>query len=112
MVRLFAVATVAATVAVASASAAQKPAIVIEHSSPLVVRGMGFHAREAVTVTAPFARLRVKSSTTGGFLASFNRGADRCTGGRIVAVGASGDRVVMRLPPMMCLPATTQRTPG
>ena len=112
MVRLLAIATVAAAVAAASASAALKPTLTIEHSSPLVVRGLAFHARETVTVTAPAGRLRVRASVNGSFLATFGTGTDRCSGGRIVAVGASGDRVVLKLPQMMCLPAAAQSTPG
>lgn len=115
MVRLLTLATVAAVAAVAAAApavAARTPSLKIEKATPLVVRGLGFHARETVTLTAPVGRLRMRTTATGGFLASFQSGVDRCSGGRIVAIGTSGDRVVLRLPQLMCAPASPAATPG
>jgi hypothetical protein len=75
--------------------------------SPLVVRGARFTPRETVTVTTPTGRLQVRTTATGAFVASF-RGVPRCSGGGIViARGAHGERVTLRLPLMMCAPATT-----
>jgi hypothetical protein len=112
MVRLLTLTTLVASVAVGTGSAALKPSISIESSKPLVVRGLAFHAREVVTVTAPVGHLRVHASVNGTFVATFRNGTDRCSGGRIVALGATGDRVVIKLPQMMCLPAASQATPG
>ena len=105
MVRLLAVALASITVGAAQAGNAISPSLKIEHASPLVVRGLNFHARESVTVTAPAGRrMRIRTTATGGFLATFPQG-DRCSGGQILARGAAGDQAILRLPPMMCLPA-------
>jgi hypothetical protein len=113
MMRLLTLALVVASVAAASASAvARAPSLKIERATPLVVRGLGFHAREIVTVTTSIGHLRVRTTATGGFVASFRTGTDRCSGGRIVALGTTGDRAVLRLPQLMCAPAAPAAASG
>jgi hypothetical protein len=98
----------AVTLALATpASAATGPALWLQHVRPLTVRGIGFHARESVSVTAPSGRVRTKTNAAGSSVVTFQSVGDRCSGGRIVAIGARGERVVLRLPPTMCLPAGT-----
>jgi hypothetical protein len=89
------------------ASAATIPALQLQHVRPMIVRGVGFHARESVSVTAPSGHIRTKTNAAGSFVVTFQSGGDRCSGGRIVAIGARGEHAVLRLPPTMCLPATT-----
>lgn len=99
----------AAAVAVAAAFAAvaaavQHPKLVLFNRAPLEVRGTGFRSKEGVTVSAVGLRVHVRSSSHGRFVANFRVG-DRCSGGRVLAVGSSGDRAALRLAPTLCPPA-------
>ena len=87
------------------AGAERAPTLRMVNFTPLVVRGTAFVPREVVTVTAPTGRIQVRTTATGSFVASF-RGTPRCSsGGVVVAVGARGERVLLRLPLTMCAPA-------
>jgi hypothetical protein len=66
------------------------------------VHGTGFKPRERVVVHAGTAAVAVRATSLGRFVATVS--FDRCSGGRIFAVGASGDRAVLRLPPTGCPP--------
>ena len=95
----------AAAVLAAPAWAERTPSLRLVDFTPLVVRGTAFVPRELVTVTAPTGRVQVRTTATGAFVASFG-GTPRCSsGGVVVARGAHGERVLLRLPLTMCAPA-------
>jgi hypothetical protein len=102
-------AALAAAVVVPSASAsAAAPRIVIARSAPLVVAGSHFKAGERVTVSVGPSVRQVRTTRRGSFQASFAGVAfDRCSGGRIAAVGSLGDRAVLVQSRVMCAPAST-----
>jgi hypothetical protein len=105
--RRIAIAALASAVLVPSASAAA-PRIVIAKSTPLVVSGSHFKARERVTVTFGQSTRHVRTTPLGSFQASFPGVVfDRCSGSRIAAVGALGDRAVIVQAHVMCAPAST-----
>ena len=100
-----ALAAVALAAAAASAGAAATPTLRLVNMSPLVVRGTAFVPREAVTVSTPYGHTRIRATATGGFVVRFGR-VPRCSsGGVVVARGAHGERVLLRLPLTMCAPA-------
>jgi len=68
-----------------------------------MIRGTGFRPVEKVTVRTPIAVLTIRTSRLGSFHAVFP--ADRCTSGMVVALGARGDRALLRLPRALCPPA-------
>ena len=96
----------AAALALAAAAGAEStPSLRLVAYAPLVVRGIEFVPGETVTVTAPIGRVTVRTTAAGAFVARF-RGAPRCSGGGIVvARGAHGETVRLRLPVTMCAPA-------
>jgi hypothetical protein len=101
------VAAFAIAVVVPSASAAA-PRLVIANSSPLVVSGSHFKAGERVTVTFGQSTRRVRTTRLGRFRASFAGVAvDRCSGLRIAAVGARGDRALLVQSRVKCAPASS-----
>jgi hypothetical protein len=79
-------------------------AIVAAHPSLAVMggklHGAGFKAHERVVVHVGSSSVTVRTTALGRFVAPL----DRCSGGRVVAVGAAGDRAVLRLPPTGCPP--------
>lgn len=94
----------AALVAAAPAAGTAHPSLSLVRAQPLTVRGTGFLARERVVVRTGQVRLAVRTSTAGRFVAAFET-TDRCSAVRVVAVGASGDQAVLRLPPIECPPS-------
>jgi hypothetical protein len=105
LVSMVVAAVVAGALVAAVATGVRRPELTLVSRMPLEVRGTGFRPREGVTVTAGGSRVRLRSSSIGGFEARFGAG-DRCSVGRVVAVGSSGDRVTLRLPPALCPPAS------
>jgi hypothetical protein len=102
-----AIAALAVAVVVPSASAAA-PRLVIAKRSPLVVSGLHFKAGERVTVRFGQSTLRVRATKLGRFQVSFAGVAlDRCSGWRIAAVGARGDRALLVRARVMCAPASS-----
>ena len=102
------IAAVAAAVVVVPSASAAAPRLVIAKSSPLVVAGSHFKAGERVTVSFGQSTRQVRATRLGSFQASFAGVAfDRCSGWRIVAVGALGDRAVLVQSRVMCAPAST-----
>jgi hypothetical protein len=100
------IAACAAAVVVPSASATA-PRLVIAKSSPLVVSGSHFKAGERVTVSFGRSTRRVRATRLGSFQASFAGVAfDRCSGWRIAAVGARGDRALLVQSRVLCAPAS------
>ena len=101
------IAAFAAAVVVPSASAAA-PRLVIAKSSPLVVSGLHFKAGERVTVSFGQSTRQVRTTRLGRFQVSFAGAAlDRCSGWRITAAGARGDRALLVQSRVMCAPAST-----
>jgi hypothetical protein len=93
----------AALIAATPAGAATHPTLKAVRMQPLTVRGAGFVPRERVVVRMAQARVVVRTSRLGGFVVAFAT-YDRCTGGRVIAIGTSGDHALHRLPPVMCPP--------
>ena len=88
-----------------TAGAAATPTLRLVNMSPLGVRGTAFAPREVVTVSAPYGRIQTRATATGAFVVSFG-GVPRCSsGGVVLARGAHGERVMLRLPLTMCAPA-------
>jgi hypothetical protein len=103
-----ALATVALATLAAAAGAAATPTLRLVNMSPLVVRGTAFAPREAVTVSSPYGRIQTRATATGAFVVRFG-GVPRCSsGGVVLARGAHGERVTLRLPLTMCAPAMGQ----
>lgn len=94
----------AALLTAAPAAGTTHPSLALVRARPLTVRGTGFVARERVVVRSGQARVVVRASGLGRFVAAFAAG-DRCSGGRIDAVGAAGDHALLRLPPIECAPS-------
>jgi hypothetical protein len=90
--------------AAAPAAAASRPALHLVSRVPVVVRGAGFRHHERVTVTYAGRRVRVSTTSTGRFTARFPLG-DRCSSGRVIAVGHAGERAILYIPPALCPPA-------
>jgi len=107
--RFFAISTaVLAAAGSAGAAPASAPALRLIDTSPLTVRGLGFHESEHVRVTAIlYARGRymrtVTTGSRGGFVVRFG-GVEPgpCEGYRIVALGDEGSRVTLWMPPPAC----------
>jgi hypothetical protein len=90
----------------AAPAVAAPPSLSVVARAPLVVHGAGFAARERVTLVAAGRRLSLRASRSGAFSATLPT-LDRCSAGRVIAVGASGDRAALRIPPVECAPAST-----
>lgn len=95
----------AALIAAAPAASAggTHAALKLVRMQPLTVRGTGFAAHERVVLRTTQAQVVVRTSRLGSFV--FDFATDRCSGGRVIAVGATGDHALLRLPPMMCPPS-------
>jgi hypothetical protein len=88
----------------AAGATKRTPVLTLVQRTPTVFRGAGFLPLERVSVSAGTATVHARSSRSGAFLTPALP-TDRCFAGRIVAVGAHGDRAVLRLPPILCAPA-------
>lgn len=107
LVLLFMAGTLAPGVALARTSASPGPSLRVVTRTPLVVRGANFHPSERVTLRAPRAVGVVRTTAAGAFRAGLGALAtDRCSF-TLVAVGARGDRALVRVfgPRAMCAPA-------
>src|SRR5262245_10130069 len=90
-------------------SAANAPALRIDATQPLVIRGTAFRPGErvALTATTPLGtrRVVVRATRGGRFAATFRLPAPSCGGAfALRAVGVSGSRVTLRLPSRPCVP--------
>ena len=98
----------AALLGASVAVAAHTPSLVLVRKAPLEVRGSGFRPHMAVRVveTSPAARVVVlRTSSTGTFVAELLAG-DPCAAILVRAVGRSGERASLRIPPArLCAPA-------
>jgi hypothetical protein len=99
-----AVASLAAVLAATPAAAARHPTLVLLKRAPIRVRGSGFRPRVLVKVSQGSADVHVRTSSHGGFIAALPV-SDRCSAGRVLAVGPRGERAVLLIPPMLCPPA-------
>ena len=104
-----AVAVLALAAAVPSVPAANGPALRVEGTQPLVVRGIAFRPGERVSLTAltllGARQTVVRATHTGRFAATFRLPTQSC--GRpfaLRAVGALGSRATLRLPGRPCIP--------
>jgi hypothetical protein len=92
------------------AAAAQpgRPTVRLVKGDTLVVRGAGFFARERVhvTVTVNWQRTKTtRTSSAGTFTVDFGSTfVDPCSGVTVKAVGARGDRALLKMPPRACSP--------
>jgi hypothetical protein len=79
----------------ASAGLSDRPALRLVNRAPVVVRGEGFAAKERVTVVLiADGRMseKLRASSTGNFVARFDRSLGRCTRFSLQAFGSSGSR--------------------
>jgi hypothetical protein len=103
-------AVVAAVVAVAPGYArSDAAALRVVDESPLTVRGLGFKARERVTVTetsaAAIQRRTVTATATGSFVVRFTAvTADACRGFSVRASGNRGTRALVKRFDAICPP--------
>lgn len=93
----------------ASARTRSQPTLrILRSADALVIRGSGFYAREnvRVTVTATTSRVKtVRTTSTGTFRADFGATyIDPCSALVIRALGARGDRALLKLPARQCIP--------
>jgi hypothetical protein len=89
--------------------AASQPSLTMLHSRPLEVRGSGFHASEAVTLTVRGTfgvhLSHARANGSGGFTATVSAvKLSHCDGYMITAIGRQGDRAVLRRPAPLCGP--------
>src|SRR4051812_49740167 len=97
-VMLVAVALTAVTLA---GHPADRPALTLLGTAPLVVHGTGFRRRERIRVRVhspgTTARRRVRAGRRGRFTVRFGAGvaSDPCSGLFITAVGATGNRALL-----------------
>jgi hypothetical protein len=105
------VALLAALALAGLASASTRPSLRVLRLDPLTVRGTHFRAGERVRVTLRYAETRktrrVRVSSAGTFTTAFDTTTqlDPCTSGfSVVAVGASGERAVVKVVPHECPP--------
>src|SRR5437763_746819 len=109
MKRIVLTTVLAAALAPSGLSSASVPRIAIATSSPLVVAGSHFAAREYVTVTFEQTTRHARATPFGNFRATFTGvTSDRCSGYRSVAAGAGGNRAVLVQSRVMCAPAKGQ----
>jgi hypothetical protein len=106
---ILAVCAASAVAASAQGQTVRSPRLAVVDTSPLVVAGAGFAARERVTVTALTSlgsRIqRTYASATGAFRVRFGLFSQPC--GKPFAVrarGATGDVALARLPAPPCVP--------
>jgi hypothetical protein len=86
-----------------AASTAIQPGLRVVKREPLVLRGTHFRARERVRVFYGSYLHRTTTNAIGTFSVTFTND-DRCTGGLVRAIGASGDRAALKLPQPLCPP--------
>jgi hypothetical protein len=108
--RLAGVALVALLLATAASAQKQSHPVlrVLRSAHVLVIRGSGFYARESVRVTLRATASHVKlvrTTSAGTFSAGFDAtSADRCSALVARAVGARGDRALLKAPAPECPP--------
>jgi hypothetical protein len=84
---------------------ARRPVLKLERSIPLTVRGLRFHARERVRVSAGARAARATAGSSGTFVVTIP-GTTACNTVRVVARGSAGSFAVVKLLPSPdCLPA-------
>ena len=104
-VRSVAVLLALVTVSSARAATTAPPTLQIARLTPLVVAGSHFRSHERVRVSAAVSpEVRATRVATASAAGSFRVGfgdlaTDRCTGVRVVAVGASGSRAALKAAP-------------
>jgi len=103
------VAVLALAGAASSAPAATGPALRVDGTQPLVVRGVAFRPSERVSLTALTLlgpkRAIVRATAAGRFAATFRLPAQPCGSAfALRAIGALGSRVTLRLPSRPCVP--------
>lgn len=89
------------------ASAGGPARVWLQDTAPAVVRGTGFHPREAVvvTVSAGSVQLRHRATTTatGSFVSRFRSSIDAgCRSVFVAAVDQSGRRGILKIVPSGC----------
>jgi hypothetical protein len=98
-----------ATIATGSSGRSQ-PRLRLVSAAPLKVRGTAFYPRERVRVTASTGagvvlRRQVRTTAQGAFVATFAQVVyDPCNSLRVTALGARGDRAVVKRPMRECAP--------
>ncbi len=82
-----------------------RPELRIVSSSPVILRGEHFRAREQVRVKAESRTVRTRAGSSGYFVVRIP-GTTRCDLVRVVAVGSGGSYAVLKtLASPMCMPA-------
>jgi hypothetical protein len=104
-----AVAVLALVAAASPAPAATGPALHVEATQPLVVRGVAFRPLERVSLTAMTLlgpkHVIVRATRTGRFAATFRLPSQPCGSAfALRAVGALGSHAALRLPRRPCIP--------
>jgi hypothetical protein len=92
------------------AAVSSKPALVLVHRNPAVVRGTGFRSRRRVRVTLVAGHsyvARPVANRLGRFTATFATVVDRCTVWLVTAVEPGAAPVVLHGPKPECAPAAT-----
>ena len=74
----------------------------LKSMQPVVVSGRGFGSGESVRVSG-IGTKRVRASTAGAFTVNLGRGADRCNGFTLVAVGSNGSRASLNFSQLLCV---------
>jgi hypothetical protein len=101
--RVVLVAAAAVLLTPAITAGATKPALAVTSVQPLTVRGVGFHARERVTIVAYAAGRHVATllaDARGAFVVRFRGVILRgCSGYAIQARGSMGSRASLRFMP-------------
>ena len=105
--QLAVVSAVALACAAVGTARTATPALSVSDRSPLTTRGTGFLPRERVVVTASVNGVRSRriavTSRAGVFAVRFDGiRLDACTGAMLVATGARGDYVRMKIALRQC----------
>ena len=92
-----------------SAPAATGPALRVDGTQPLVVRGVAFRAGERVSLTAMTLlgakQVVLRATRTGRFAATFRLPTQSCGSAfALRAVGSLGSRATLHLPSRACVP--------
>jgi hypothetical protein len=88
---------------------AKGPSLRLTQVAPLEVVGAHFRSHERVRLIADIGRARdtkrIRASGEGAFLGRFAIGGGHCTSVRVRAVGSSGSKAQLKLPPRpACMP--------
>jgi len=103
-------AALGATGSRASSDKTGKPLLRLANTAPISVVGARFHSRERIKVTLGLqgttTTKRIRASGSGSFRTAFARAAGRCVSFHVSAVGAAGDKAVLKhVPAPACMPA-------